>query len=42
VPEWVEIEEIVNSRLEECLYGNISASEALSLMQSEVDAIIRE
>ncbi len=42
VPGWVEIEEVINTRLEECIYGNISASEALRLMQDEVDAIIRE
>ncbi len=42
VPGWVEIEEVINTRLEECLYDKISASEALGLMQGEVDAIIRE
>jgi multiple sugar transport system substrate-binding protein len=42
VPQWVEIEEVINNRLEECLYGNISAAEALGLMQREVDAIIHE
>ena len=42
VSQWVEIEEVINTRLEECLYGNITPSEALSLMQSEVEAIILE
>jgi len=42
VPDWVEIEEVINTRLEECLYGKITAPEALRLMQREVDAIITE
>ena len=42
VPGWVEMEEVINTRLEECLYGNISAAEALRLMQAEVEAIIAE
>jgi multiple sugar transport system substrate-binding protein len=42
VPQWVEIEEVVNTRLEECLYGKITAREALGLMQQEVSAIIEE
>ncbi len=40
-PFWVDIEEVINTRLEECLYGNISPREALSLMEDEVNAIIR-
>ncbi len=41
-PRWVEIEEVINTRLEECLYGNLSAAEALRLMHEEVNAIIEE
>ncbi|MFH1311660.1 MAG: extracellular solute-binding protein [Candidatus Eisenbacteria bacterium] len=40
-PFWVDIEEVINTRLEECLYGIISPREALSLMEDEVNAIIR-
>ncbi len=39
-PHWIEIEEIINDRLEECLYGKISPSEALSKMESEINEII--
>jgi multiple sugar transport system substrate-binding protein len=39
-PFWVDIEEVINTRLEECLYGNISPEEALSLMEADVNAII--
>lgn len=39
-PFWVDIEEVINTRLEECLYGNISPAEALSLMEEDVNAII--
>jgi multiple sugar transport system substrate-binding protein len=39
-PHWVDIEEVINTRLEECLYGNISPAEALSLMEEDVNAII--
>jgi multiple sugar transport system substrate-binding protein len=42
VPDWVEMEEIINTRLEQCLYDKISAPEALRLMQDEVNAIIEE
>jgi multiple sugar transport system substrate-binding protein len=40
-PHWVEIEEVVNTRLEECLYGNLSPEEALALMEKDVNGIIR-
>jgi multiple sugar transport system substrate-binding protein len=40
-PFWVEIEEVINTRLEQCLYGTITPEEALSLMDDEVNAIIR-
>jgi multiple sugar transport system substrate-binding protein len=40
IADWIEIEEIINTRLEECLYGKISAPEALKLMQDEVNATI--
>ena len=39
-PHWVEIEEVINARLEECLYGRISAREALRLMEADINAII--
>jgi multiple sugar transport system substrate-binding protein len=39
-PFWVDIEEAINTRLEECLYGNVSPAEALSLMEEDVNAII--
>ncbi|HEC82892.1 MAG TPA: extracellular solute-binding protein [Firmicutes bacterium] len=39
-PRWVEIEEIINARLEECLYGRLSPEEALSLMQDEISNLI--
>jgi len=39
-PRWVEIEEIINARLEECLYGRLSPEEALSLMQNEISNLI--
>lgn len=42
VADWVEIEEIINTRLEQCLYEKIAPSEALGLMQDEVSAIIAE
>lgn len=41
-PHWVEIEEVINTRLEECIYGNLSPSEALRLMHGQVNAIIKE
>ncbi|MFC1799595.1 extracellular solute-binding protein [Candidatus Eisenbacteria bacterium] len=41
-PHWVEIEEIINTRLEECIYGNLTPAEALRLMHEEVSAIIEE
>jgi multiple sugar transport system substrate-binding protein len=41
-PLWVEIEEVINTRLEECLYGNLSPEEALRLMDEEVSAILRQ
>ncbi|MFH1311929.1 MAG: extracellular solute-binding protein [Candidatus Eisenbacteria bacterium] len=41
-PHWVEIEEVINTRLEECIYGNLSPVEALRLMHEEVSAIIEE
>jgi hypothetical protein len=37
----VEIEEVINTRLEECLYGRISPEEALRLMEDEVNSIIQ-
>jgi multiple sugar transport system substrate-binding protein len=40
VAAWVEIEEVINTRLEQCLYDKISPSETLRLMQDEVNAII--
>jgi multiple sugar transport system substrate-binding protein len=40
-PLWVEIEEVINTRLEECLYGNITPEEALALMEEDVNGIIR-
>jgi multiple sugar transport system substrate-binding protein len=40
-PYWVEIEEVINARLEECLYGRISPREALRLMEADVNTIIR-
>jgi multiple sugar transport system substrate-binding protein len=40
-PFWVEIEEVINTRLEECLYGTISPRQALALMDDEINAIIR-
>jgi len=41
-PHWVEIEEVINTRLEECIYGNLTPAEALRLMHEEVSAIIEE
>jgi multiple sugar transport system substrate-binding protein len=41
-PHWVEIEEVINTRLEECIYGNLTPAEALRLMHEEVGAIIEE
>jgi ABC-type glycerol-3-phosphate transport system substrate-binding protein len=41
-PHWVEIEEVINTRLEECIYGNLTPAEALRLMHEEVNAIIGE
>jgi hypothetical protein len=38
----VEIEEVINTRLEECIYGNLTPAEALRLMHEEVGAIIEE
>jgi multiple sugar transport system substrate-binding protein len=40
VAAWVDIEEVINTRLEQCLYDKISPAEALGLMQDEVNAII--
>jgi multiple sugar transport system substrate-binding protein len=42
VADWVEIEEVINTRLEQCLYDKIPPSEALRLMQEEVNAIIAQ
>jgi multiple sugar transport system substrate-binding protein len=39
-PHWVDIEEAINARLEECLYGNLSPDEALKLMEADVNTII--
>ena len=39
-PHWVEIEEAINTRLEECIYGNISPGEALRLMEADIITII--
>ena len=41
-PHWVEIEEAINARLEECLYGNLSPDEALRLMQADVNAVVAQ
>jgi hypothetical protein len=40
VPDWVEIEEVINTRLEQCLYDKMSPTETLKLMQDEVNAIL--
>lgn len=39
-PSWIEIEEIINSWLEKCLYGNLTPSEALESMEKEIDKVI--
>jgi multiple sugar transport system substrate-binding protein len=39
-PSWVEIEEVINSRLEQCLYGDLAPEDALALMHEEVNAIV--
>jgi multiple sugar transport system substrate-binding protein len=40
IADWVEIEEVINTRLEQCLYEKITPSEALRRTQDEVSAII--
>lgn len=39
-PFWQEIEEVVNARLEECLYQKISPEEALARIESETNSIL--
>jgi ABC-type glycerol-3-phosphate transport system substrate-binding protein len=39
-PFWQEIEEVVNTRLEECLYQKISPEQALALIESETNSIL--
>jgi multiple sugar transport system substrate-binding protein len=39
-PRWQEIEEVINARLEECLYGRISPEEALRLVDDETNSIL--
>jgi hypothetical protein len=37
---WQEIEEVINARLEECLYGKLSARDALAKIDQEVNSIL--
>ncbi len=39
-PSWIEIEEIVNSYLEKCLYGDLAPSQALEIMEREINKVI--
>ncbi|MGQ9604278.1 MAG: extracellular solute-binding protein [bacterium] len=39
-PSWIEIEEIINSCLEKCLYGDLTPSQALEVMQRGIDEVI--
>lgn len=39
-PRWQEIEEVINDRLEECLYGKLTPEEALALIDKQADAIL--
>ncbi|MFZ1946785.1 MAG: extracellular solute-binding protein [bacterium] len=39
-PRWQEIEEVINTRLEECLYGKLSAEEALAAIDRETNSIL--
>ena len=40
LPLWQEIEEVINTRLEECLYGKLSARDALAKIDQEVNSIL--
>jgi multiple sugar transport system substrate-binding protein len=39
-PHWQEIEEVINDRLEECLYGKLMPAEALALIDQRVNLIL--
>jgi multiple sugar transport system substrate-binding protein len=38
--EWQEIEEVINARLEECIYGKLSAEAALATIDVEINSIL--
>ncbi len=39
-PSWQEIEEVINARLEECLYDKMSPEEALARIDKEINSIL--
>ena len=39
-PQWQDIEEAINARLEECLYGRITPEQALALIDEETNSIL--
>jgi multiple sugar transport system substrate-binding protein len=39
-PRWQEVEEVINDRLEECLYGKITPEEALVLIDEQANLIL--
>ena len=39
-PRWQEVEEVINDRLEECLYGRVTPEDALARIDEQVNAIL--
>ena len=39
-PAWQEIEEVINARLEECLYGKMTPEDALATIDREINSIL--
>ena len=40
IPAWQEIEEVINTRLEQCLYDKLTPEEALGTIDREINAIL--
>ena len=39
-PQWQDIEEVINARLEECLYGRLTPEQALALIDQQTNSIL--